>query len=70
MGSGPRLDAVAVHAPDGVTHARVADVPILLCGRDVPRGSFEDPSGDGFDCPECRREADLRGDRSFGVVDA
>ena len=65
----PTLDHVVVHTPDGVSHARIADVPVLLCGRAVPEGSFETPSG-RFECPECRAEAERRGDRSVGVVDA
>ena len=64
------LDYVVVWAPDGVRHARVRDVPILLCGRDVPPGAREDASSTEFDCDDCRREAELRGDRSIGVVDA
>ena len=64
------LDVVTVRTPDGTTHARVADVPILLCGRAVPAGSLEQAGGSSVDCPECLREAELRGDRSVGVVDA
>ena len=64
------LDYTVVRTPDGVRHARVRDVRVLLCGRDVPRGSREDPSGTAVDCEECRREAELRGDRSVGIVDA
>ena len=64
------LDYVVVWAPDGVRHARVRDVPILLCGRAVPEGAREDASSREFDCEDCRREAELRGDRSVGVVEA
>ena len=64
------LDYSVVRTPDGVTHARVRDVPIVHCGGDVPDGSSEYGSGE-FDCEECRREAELRGDdRSIGVVEA
>ena len=65
-----QLDYAVVRTPDGVTHARVRDVPILLCGRDVPAGAIEDPHPGPFDCPACHDEAALRGDRSIGVVDA
>ena len=64
------LDYVVVATPDGVTHARVRGVRILLCGREVPEGSLEDRGGSSFDCSECRAEATLRDDRSIGVVDA
>ena len=64
------LDYTVVTTPDGTRHARISDVPILLCGRDVPDGSREDRHSREFDCPECRREAELRGDRSIGVVEA
>ena len=64
------LDYVVVWARDGVRHARVRGVPILLCGRDVPPDSREEAGASDFDCEECRREADLRGDRSVGAVDA
>ena len=70
MAAGPDLDVVVVHAPDGVTHARLADVAVLLCGRDIPAGAVEDARGSQFDCHDCHREAELRGDRSRGVVDA
>ena len=64
------LDYTVVRTPDGVRHARVRDVPILLCGRDVPGGASEYAGGE-FDCAECRREAELRGDdRAIGVVEA
>ncbi len=66
----PDLDYVVVRTPDGVTHARVHDVPVLLCGRGIPEGSFEDLHDSEFGCADCRREAELRGDRSIGVVDA
>ncbi len=57
--------------PDGVTHARLSDVPILLCGRPVLDGSSEYAGSEPFDCAECRDEARLRGDdRSIGVVEA
>ena len=64
------MDYVTVTTPDGVTHARVRGVPILLCGRAVPDGSRETAGSQTFDCPDCVREADLRGDRAVGVVDA
>ena len=64
------LDYVVVRTPDGVTHARVRGVPVLLCGRDVPEGSSEGSTAGAFDCPGCREERELRGDRSIGVVDA
>ena len=66
----PDLDYVVVTTADGVRHARVADVPLLLCGRDVPPGSLEDAGAKEFDCADCRREAELRGNRSVGVVEA
>ena len=67
-----RLDAdyVVVRTPDGVAHARVRGVPVLLCGRTAPPGAIEDASAANVDCPDCRAEAELRGDRSIGVVDA
>ncbi len=64
------LDHVVVQTPDGVRHARVHNVPVLLCGRAPPEGSRELPGERHFDCEDCRREADLRSDRSIGVVDA
>jgi hypothetical protein len=64
------LDYVVVRTPDGVTHARVRGVSVLLCGRDVPDGSSEDADARAFDCPGCQEERELRGDRSIGVVDA
>ena len=64
------LDYTTVIAPDGVAHARVRGVAILLCGRQVPEGAREGEQGGRFDCAECIREADLRGDRSIGVVEA
>ena len=64
------LDYVVVTTRDGVRHARVRDVPILLCGRDVPEDATEDLHGREFDCGDCAREAELRGDRSVGIVDA
>ena len=64
------LDYVVVRAPDGTRHAQVRDAPILLCGRAVPDGSRVEPGVTGFDCPECLGEAELRGDRSVGVVEA
>ena len=64
------LDYAVVTTPDGTTHARVRDVPILLCGRDVPAGAIDNPHPGPFDCPECHDEAARRGDRSIGVVDA
>ena len=64
------LDYAVVKTPDDITHARVRGAPILLCGREVPADSVEDIHGSRFDCEDCRREAELRGDRSLGVVDA
>ena len=64
------LDHSVVRTTDGVLHARVRDTPVLLCGREVPDDSIEDLGGREFDCADCRREAELRGDRSTGVVDA
>ncbi|MBD0329330.1 MAG: hypothetical protein ICV64_04420 [Thermoleophilia bacterium] len=64
------LDHVVVRTPDGIRHARVDDVPILLCGRAPEEGSRELPGERAFDCQDCRREAELRGDRSVGIVDA
>ena len=64
------LDHSVVRTPDGATHARVRDAPILLCGRAIPDDALEDLHGRDFDCAECRREAERRGDRSIGVVDA
>ena len=64
------LDHVVVETADGVRHARVHDVPVLLCGRDPDDGSRELPGERDFDCADCGREAELRGDRSLGVVDA
>jgi hypothetical protein len=64
------LDHVVVRSPDGLAHARVRDVPVLLCGRAVPDGSREEPAAADVTCPECLREASLRDDRSVGVVDA
>ena len=64
------LDYAVVRTPDGVTHARIRDVPILLCGRAVPDGAAEFAAGE-VECGECHEEARLRGgDRSIGVVDA
>ena len=63
------LDYTVVRTPDGVRHARVRNVPILLCGRDVPDGSSEHGQSE-FDCRQCREEASLRGDRSVGIVEA
>jgi hypothetical protein len=64
------LDHTVVRTPDGVRHARVRGVAVLLCGREIPEGSVDEHRGGDFDCPECLREAELRGDRSIGVVDA
>jgi hypothetical protein len=64
------LDHLVVETPDGVRHARVHGVPVLLCGRAPGEDARELPGARDFDCPGCRREADLRGDRSVGVVDA
>ena len=64
------LDYTVIRTPDGVRHARVRGVRVLLCGRDVPEGSIDEHREGGFDCPECLREAELRDDRSIGVVDA
>jgi hypothetical protein len=64
------LDYAVVVTGDGVRHARVRDVPVLLCGRDAGPGAREE-AGAEFDCPDCAREAELRGDnRAIGVVDA
>ena len=64
------LDYSVVRTADGIAHARVRGTPILLCGRDVPEDALEDHLGRAFDCADCRKEADRRGDRSIGVVDA
>ena len=64
------LDYVVVRTPDAVRHAQVRDTPVLLCGRAAPAGSSVEASASEFDCAECHREAELRGDRSVGVVDA
>jgi hypothetical protein len=64
------LDHVVVETPDGLRHARVRGVPVLLCGRELPPDARELPAERDFDCVDCRREAELRGDRAIGVVDA
>ena len=64
------LDYVVVRTTDGVRHARVRGTPVLLCGRAVPAGSLVEEASGSFDCAECHREAELRGDRSLGIVDA
>ena len=64
------LDYVVVRTPDRVRHARVRGTPVLLCGRAVPHGSLVEDTVSEFDCAECHREAELRGDRSVGIVDA
>jgi hypothetical protein len=65
------LDYTVVVTPDGTRHARLRGVPVLLCGEGPGTGAHEERERGEFDCPECIREAELRGDdRAIGVVDA